>query len=318
MRFQRLLFAAVVACGVSACAKDVVAVTHAPPPLAFVRYINAVPDTFNMDFRAVDQVTYSQPFLNTAFRGLGVGNYQGYQAGSRHVRIFLDPNPSGPTVAVNPAIVSTVMVDTTFTFTAGTYYTLVHIGHARAPSTDKLLIITDALPAQSTTNVGYRVINAASVQGAVDVFVVADSTTALAGAPTLAAVAPLVPSAYQSRATGAFYIRITRRAPSPLSVRQKVTSLGLARQARRSPTRSSDQASRVRSLPRLFSTHLRQVPSVQCPRRLASCTSRTCSRRAPPARKSGCSGTWRERSERTQEAAGGEPVRWPLVRSGTT
>jgi hypothetical protein len=188
----------------------VVGVTHAPPPLAFVRYINAVPDTFNMDFRAVDQVTYSQPFLNTAFRGLGVGNYQGYQAGSRHVRIFLDPNPSGPTVPVDPAVVSTVMVDTTFTFTAGTYYTLVHVGHARAPSTDKLLIITDALPAQSTTNVGYRVINAASVQGAVDVFVVADSTTALSGAPTLAAVAPLVPSAYQSRATGAFYIRLTQ------------------------------------------------------------------------------------------------------------
>lgn len=212
MRFQRLLFAAVVACGVSACAKDVVAVTHAPPPLAFVRYINAVPDTFNMDFRAVDQVTYSQPFLNTAFRGLGVGNYQGYQAGSRHIRIFLDPNPSGPTVPVDPAIVSTVMVDTTFTFTAGSYYTLLHVGHARAPSTDKLLIIADALPAQSATNVQWRLINAASVQGALDVYVTTDSTglVPLAGAPTLAAVAPLVPTAYQTRATGTLFdIRLT-------------------------------------------------------------------------------------------------------------
>jgi len=212
MRFQRLLIAAVVACGVSACAKDVTGVTHTPPPLAFVRYINAVPDTFNMDFRAVDQVTFSQPFLNTAFRGLGVGNYQGYQAGSRHIRIFLDPNPSGPTVAVDPVIASTVMVDTTFTFTAGTYYTVLHVGHARAPSTDKLLIITDALPAQSATNVQFRVINAAAVQGAVDVYVTTDSTggVALAGAPTVAAVAPLVPSAYVSRATGTlFNIRLT-------------------------------------------------------------------------------------------------------------
>ena len=212
MRFQRLLFAAVVACGVSACAKDVVAVTHAPPPLAFVRYINAVPDTFNMDFRAVDQVTYSQPFLNTAFRGLGVGNYQGYQAGSRHIRVFLDPNPSGPTVAVDPVVASTVMVDTTFTFTAGTYYTVLHVGHARAPSTEKLLIIADALPTQSTTNFQYRVINTASVQGAVDVFVTPDTTTALvAGAATLPNVAPLAVGAYQSVLASAanFFWRIT-------------------------------------------------------------------------------------------------------------
>lgn len=199
MRFQRLLFAAVVACGVSACAKDVVGVTHAPPPLAFVRYVNAVSDTFNMDFRAVDQVTYSQPFLNTAFRGLGVGNYQGYQAGSRHIRIFLDPNPSGPTVAVDPVVASTVMIDTTFTFTAGTYYTIMHVGHARAPSTDKLLINVDALPAQSATNFQYRVVNLAATQGAVDVFVTADTTTALvAGAATLPAVAVNAVGAYQS------------------------------------------------------------------------------------------------------------------------
>ena len=110
--------------GVSACAKDVQGVTHTPPPLAYVRYVNAVSDTFNMDFRAVDQVDYSQPFLNTAFRGLGEGNYQGYQAGSRHIRIFLDPNPANNTVAVDPAVASTVMVDTTVSFTAGTYYTV--------------------------------------------------------------------------------------------------------------------------------------------------------------------------------------------------
>jgi hypothetical protein len=211
MRFQRLLFAAVVACGVAACTKDDAGVTHAPPPLAYVRYINAVPDTFDMDFRAVDQVTYSPPFLDTKFRGLGVGNYQGYQAGSRHIRLFLDPSPANNLTPVDPVVVSTVMVDTTFSFTAGTYYTIVHVGHARAPSTEKLMIITDALPAQSA-NVQYRVINAASVQGAVDVYVTTDSTgtVALAGAPTLAAVAPLVPSAYQTRAPGTlFNIRLT-------------------------------------------------------------------------------------------------------------
>jgi len=56
MRFQRLLSAVILACAVSACAKDVTGVTRTLPPLAYVRYIDAVADTFNTDFRAVDQV----------------------------------------------------------------------------------------------------------------------------------------------------------------------------------------------------------------------------------------------------------------------
>jgi hypothetical protein len=218
MRYQRLMFAAILACGVSACAKDVTATTHPAPPLAYVRYINAVADTFNMDFRAVDQVAYSQPFLNIAFRGLGDGNYQGYQAGARHVRIFLDPAPSGVTVAVDPAIVSTVMVDTTYTFTAGTYYTIVHIGGARSgsPVKEKLWIIQDALPAQSTAAVAYRIINAAPVQGAVDVYVRTDGTTALSGTPTASALAFQSATTYLTQAPGtALVIRLT--APGTLN-----------------------------------------------------------------------------------------------------
>lgn len=211
MRFKGLVFAGILACSVTACAKDVTGVAHPPPPLAYVRYINAVSDTFNMDFRAVDQVTYSQPFLNTAFRGLGDGNYQGYQAGSRHVRIFLDPNPGNNTVAVDPAVVSTVMVDTTFTFTAGTYYSVVHIGNARAGSAvpEKLWIIQDALPALSTSSVQYRVVNVAPVQGKVDVYVRADGTTALSGTPTASGLAFQTATAYASQAPGPFVIRLT-------------------------------------------------------------------------------------------------------------
>jgi hypothetical protein len=207
MRFQRLIFAGIIACAVSACAKDITGVTHTPPPLAYVRYVNAVADTFDMDFRAVDQVAYSQPFINVAFRGLGEGNYQGYQAGSRHIRIFLDPAPANNTVAVNPAVISTVMVDTTFSFTAGTYYTLLEVGSARAKTT-KLLILADTFPAQNA-GIQYRVMNLASVQGAVDVYVVADSTTPLAGAATVAGLAAGASSGYKAQATGAFYIRLT-------------------------------------------------------------------------------------------------------------
>jgi hypothetical protein len=184
MRLQRLMFAVIVACGVSACAKDATGVTAGPPPLAYLRYVNAVADTFNMDFRAVDQVAYSPPFLNTAFRGLGGGNYQGYQAGSRHVRIFLNPNPSSAAVSVDPTVTSTVMVDTTFSFTAGIYYTLLHVGNARtgAAAKEQLWIIQDALPTQSAATVQYRVVNAAPVQTAatgIDVHVGPSCATAL-------------------------------------------------------------------------------------------------------------------------------------------
>ena len=217
MRFQRLILAVILACGVSACAKDVTGVTNTPPPLAYVRYINAVPDTFNMDFRAVDQVSYSPPFLNTLFRGLGEGNYQGYQAGSRHIRIFLDPSPANTSVAVDPAVVSTIMVDTTVAFAAGTYYTLVHVGSARAGAAvkEKLWIITDALPAQTAATVAYRIINAAPVQGAVDVYVRADGTTALSGTPTASALAFQTASSYLTQAPGALVIRLT--APGTLT-----------------------------------------------------------------------------------------------------
>jgi hypothetical protein len=202
MRFQRLIFAVVLACGVSACAKDVKGVTHPAPPLAFVRYVNAVADTFNMDFRAVDQVSYSMPFVNTQFRALGDGNYQGYQAGSRHIRIFLDPNPPSGVTTVDPAVVSTVMVDTTVTFTAGVYYTLVHVGNARtgAAVKEKLWIITDALPTQNSGTVQFRIINAAPVQGAVDVY--ANATGATTGTPTASALAFQSATTYQTQAAG--------------------------------------------------------------------------------------------------------------------
>jgi hypothetical protein len=190
---------------------DVTGTAHPPPPLAFVRYINAVSDTFNLDFRAVDQVSYSQPFLNVAFRGLGGGNYQGYQAGKRHVRVFLDPNPSDPTVGVNPAIVSTFLVDTTFTFTAGTYYTIVHVGGSRAGSAvpDKFWIIADALPAQTAGNIGFRMVNAAAVLGPVDVHVGATAALALAAAPTASGLAFGAINPYVSQATGATVMVLT-------------------------------------------------------------------------------------------------------------
>jgi hypothetical protein len=217
MRFQRLIFAVIVGCGVSACAKSASDVTQAPP-LAYVRYVNAVSDTFNMDFRAVDQVTYSQPFINTPFRSVGAGNYQGYQAGSRHIRIFLDPASASGTATADPTVSSTIMVDTTVNFTVGAYYTLLQVGGARvgAKVKQKLWIIADALPTQSAATVQYRIINVAAVQGAVDVYARADGTTPLSGAPTASSLGFQSITTYQSQAAGpAIVIRLT--APGTLS-----------------------------------------------------------------------------------------------------
>jgi hypothetical protein len=100
--------------------------------------------------------------------------------------VFLDPNPTGGTVAVDPTVVPTVMVDTNFAFVAGSYYTIVHIGDSRAGSavTQKFWTINDALPTQSTAVVAFRIINVAPVQGAVDVYVRPDGVTPLSGALT--------------------------------------------------------------------------------------------------------------------------------------
>ena len=205
MRFKRLIFAVILACGVAACAKDVTGVTHTPPPLAYVRYINAVSDTFNMDFRAVDQVDLlpavpqrrvPRPWATATIRGI------------RPARVTFAsssiPTRRNNTTAVDPTVVSTVMVDTTYTFTAGTYYTLVHVGNARtgAAVPEKLWIIQDALPAQTTSSVQYRVVNVAPVQGAVDVYVRADGTTPLSGTPTASALAFQTATAYLSQAPG--------------------------------------------------------------------------------------------------------------------
>ena len=59
------------------------------PPLAFVRYINAVPDTLNTTVRFIDQVEYSPiSFANVPFRGQGQGSYQPTAAGARKFRVF--------------------------------------------------------------------------------------------------------------------------------------------------------------------------------------------------------------------------------------
>ena len=175
------------------------------PPLAYVRYINAVPDTLNTTVRFIDQTAYSpMTFVNVPFRGLGQGNYQPTQAGARKFRVFTT-DATNFTTAGNTQI----LVDTTVTFEQGKYYTLLHMGYARAGSSPKqrLVVITDALPTPGS-NVALRTINAALGMGAVDVYKLATATTPISGSPLFPALASEAVSAYQAFTPGAFAAQV--------------------------------------------------------------------------------------------------------------
>jgi hypothetical protein len=176
------------------------------PPLAFVRYINAVPDTLNTTVRFIDQVEYSPiSWANVAFRGLGQGNYQPTAAGARKFRVF-----TADAVNFTTAGNTTILVDTTITFEAGKYYTLLHLGYARAGSTprQRIVNITDALPT-TPSGIAFRAIHAGLDVGNVDIYATATTTDAITGTPLLANVALNTVSAYLPRATGAFAARVT-------------------------------------------------------------------------------------------------------------
>lgn len=202
MRIHRFAIATLALVGLAACAKDKSGHSTGAtvPPLAYVRYLNAVGDTLPLDFRAIDQIEFSQPFLAVPFRGIGLGNYQGYQAGSRKIRVF--PN------STDLATTSSILVDTTLTLTAGSYYTVVHTGFARSGQTPKqgLTVLTDALPTPSGA-VALRLIHAGPGIGTVDLYVTSAAADPLPAAPTFAGVSYGQVVAYTNFTPGAFVVR---------------------------------------------------------------------------------------------------------------
>ena len=199
MRMSRIALVGALLLGAAACqTDDGSAVGSSIPPLAFVRYINAVPDTNNLTVRFIDQLEFTpQTFVNVPFRGMGQGGYQGLEAGSRHLRVFTyDPRLSTPTGGL-PAVTAQ-MADTTFTFVAGQYYTLLHLGYSRTGQTpaQRVYILNDAVPTPSNTQVAVRAIHAGLGIGAVDVFTTPLANTALAGAPAFANVGFNTTTAY--------------------------------------------------------------------------------------------------------------------------
>ncbi len=205
------------------------------PPLAYVRYINAVPDTLNTTVRFIDQVEYSpMTFVNVAFRALGQGNYQPTAAGSRKFRVF-----TADAVNFSAAGNTTVLVDTTITFEAGKYYTLLHSGFARAGASprQRIVVLNDVFPTVTGANIALRAIHQAFGVGAVDLHAAPSATATLSSATRLvpnfaeAAVSPYVtaavgPLAAAVTAPGAFTALVAAAAPAGTAGTTSVDPIG--------------------------------------------------------------------------------------------
>jgi len=162
MRFARNFLLLTLAMGAVACADDDLGPTSAViPPLAFVRYINATPDTLAHTVRWIDDIEFTpQTFTNVGYRAQGQGGFQGLRAGTRPFRVFTyQQNVLNFPVAGN----TTVLKDTTFNFVAGTYYTILYTGFTRTGSTPaaQLRIFEDNPPASPASGVLLRVFNVA-------------------------------------------------------------------------------------------------------------------------------------------------------------
>jgi uncharacterized protein DUF4397 len=173
-------------------------------PLAYTRFINAIPDTGAIDFRFVDLVEYSPFAVQLAYRGFTP--YQGTATGARHLKVFT--NPGGSNTLIQH--VTNVVLEESPTFEAGKYYTLVAVGYSRTTGTPrvKLQVYEDPIP-DPGTQVAFRVVNLATGLSSLDVSLTSTSTDAIPATPNVADnLAYLATSAYLTRAPGSAWFRV--------------------------------------------------------------------------------------------------------------
>lgn len=163
MRILRFSVACALGSGVLACSEDA-SFTVPLPPLAGIHWVNAVPDTGQLDFRVVDIVS-NAGLYDANFRGSNMF-YQAIEAGSRQLRIF---NSS-----TNPTVAQTIVGEASLALSASTNYTFIHRGFARTGQTParETVLLADAPPTPAAGQVSVRAIHAGAGMGAVDVFFV--------------------------------------------------------------------------------------------------------------------------------------------------
>ena len=218
MKVYRLLPVVALAL-LAGCSGDSVSSIINPELHAAVRWVNAVPDTMDMDYRIVDIVTNVNE-ASVKYRGTS-GGYRALPPGQHRIRVF----PSGTmTAACNgPSVVSKVLLDTTFTFQANHYYTVVHAGYMSAAAAPKhrLVIIDDVFPAAVAGSFSVRAVDAIGNAASTDVFVTGATAAggAVSGAPKFTGLSFGGVSAYTAVATAP-------SAPATSSYRATATSAG--------------------------------------------------------------------------------------------
>lgn len=202
MRVTRIGLALVGALLAVGCSKDDGPFFAPQVPLAYTRFINAIPDTGSVDFRFIDLIEYSPFAVQLVYRGFTP--YQGTAPGARHLRVFT--NPGG--TATQIPFVTGVLLDESPSFEAGKYYTIVAVGYARTTGTPriKLQVYEDPIP-DPGSNVAFRVVNLATGLGSINVGVTAASTDPIP-TPTFSNIAYLGASAYVTRAPGNAWFRV--------------------------------------------------------------------------------------------------------------
>jgi hypothetical protein len=176
--------------------------------VAYIRFVNAIPDSGSQDWRFVDAVEGSPNQLNVPFRGIFPGaSYQSAAAGVRHLKIFqsaLDQTYADPNLA-SPAIVSTVFLDSTFTLTVGKHYTIIAAGSLRS-KTAKFVILTDDF-ADPAASVAVRVVNAGA-SPSLDVYSSpTGGSSALPASPLVPSLAAYTASTWKTSTPAAFTLR---------------------------------------------------------------------------------------------------------------
>ena len=204
MRVTRIGLALIGALLAVGCKKDDGPFFAPQVPLAYTRFINAIPDTGAVDFRFIDALEYSPFAVQLPFRSFTP--YQGTAPGARHLKVFTNPGGSCVTISC----VTGIVLDESPTFEAGKYYTVVAVGYARTTGTPrvKLQVYEDPIP-DAGSNVAFRVVNLATGLNALNVGVTAASTDPIPATATFSNVAYLGASAYVTRATGNAWFRVT-------------------------------------------------------------------------------------------------------------
>lgn len=214
MRLSRFLLP-MAALVLASCGVDDGPVSNTRPPLAGVRFVNALSDEGPVDARMIDQTQWAAYALGINFRQAGIR--MPAEAGSRPVRVWR---------ATNDINQLDLLIEQTVDIVANQDVTLLLTGSVQA-GTARIEVIPDAVPDSSANQFHIRAVNATG--SAAEVSWVSGSDASAA-----ASIGPLAASAFTQRALGTVTARFnapgaaatTWSAAAPAGVAQTDNGIG--------------------------------------------------------------------------------------------